>query len=66
MQALGGYTDGKMLFLGLGTGLGSAMIVDGALVPMELAYLPYRKGRTFGGFIGEVGLDGRRGARRPG
>src|ERR1700722_7549454 len=56
MQALGGYTDGKMLFLGLGTGLGSAMIVEGALVPMELAHLPYRKGRTFEDFIGEVGL----------
>jgi polyphosphate glucokinase len=63
MQALGGYTDGKMLFLGLGTGLGSAMIVDGALVPMELAHLPYRKGRTFEGFIGEAGLK-RYGKRR--
>jgi polyphosphate glucokinase len=63
MQALGGYTDGKMLFLGLGTGLGSAMIVDGALVPMELAHLPYRKGKTFEGFIGEAGLK-RHGKRR--
>src|ERR1700692_3290249 len=42
MQALGGYTDGKMLFLGLGTGLGSAMIVDGALVPIGVAPLAYR------------------------
>jgi polyphosphate glucokinase len=58
MQALGGYTDGKILFLGLGTGLGSAMIVDGAMVPMEFAHLPYRKGRTFEGFIGEAGVIG--------
>src|SRR6478609_983780 len=63
MQALGDYENGKMLFLGLGTGLGSAMIVDGALVPMELAHLPYRKGRTFEGFIGEAGLK-RYGKRR--
>lgn len=56
MQALGGYDGGKMLFLGLGTGLGSAMIVDGALVPMELGHLPYRKGKTFEDYIGEAGL----------
>jgi predicted NBD/HSP70 family sugar kinase len=42
MQALGIYEGGRMLFLGLGTGLGSAMIVDGALEPMEIAHLPYR------------------------
>src|SRR5262249_25723215 len=47
MQALGSYEGGRMLFLGLGTGLGTAMVVDGVLVPMELAHLPYRKGRTF-------------------
>ena len=52
MQALGDYENGKMLFLGLGTGLGSAMIVDGALVPMELAHLPYRKDKTFEDFVG--------------
>src|SRR5207302_3029646 len=44
MQALGSYTGGKMLFLGLGTGLGSAMIVDGTIEPMELAHLSYKKG----------------------
>ena len=44
MQALGSYEGGKMLFLGLGTGLGSAMIIDGIIEPMELAHLPYRKG----------------------
>src|SRR5581483_512374 len=43
MQALGSYKGGTMLFLGLGTGLGSAMIVDGVLEPMELAHLPYKK-----------------------
>src|SRR5437773_5345954 len=42
MQALGSYNGGKMLFLGLGTGLGSCMVVDGTLVPMELAHLPYK------------------------
>src|SRR5258708_3651593 len=46
MQALGSYKGGRMLFLGLGTGLGSALIVDGVLEPMELAHLPYKKGRT--------------------
>jgi polyphosphate glucokinase len=56
MQALGSYDGGKMLFLGLGTGLGSAMIVDGALVPMELGHLPYRKDKVFEDFVGEAGL----------
>jgi polyphosphate glucokinase len=56
MQALGSYRGGRMLFLGLGTGLGSAMIVDGILEPMELAHLPYKKGRTFEDYIGEAGL----------
>jgi polyphosphate glucokinase len=56
MQALGGYEGGKMLFLGLGTGLGSAMIVDGVLVPMELAHLPYRTEKTFEDFVGAAGL----------
>lgn len=46
MQAAGSYQGGRMLFLGLGTGLGSAMIVDGIIEPMELAHLPYKKGRT--------------------
>ena len=55
MQALGSYNGGKMLFLGLGTGLGSAMIVDGLVVPMELAHLPYKKG-TFEDYVGIRGL----------
>jgi polyphosphate glucokinase len=55
MQALGSYKRGKMLFLGLGTGLGSAMIVDGAVEPMELGHLPYRKA-TFEDYIGIRGL----------
>lgn len=56
MQALGDYKDGKMLFLGLGTGLGSAMIVDGALVPMEFAHLPYKNDKTFEEFVGAAAL----------
>ncbi len=55
MQALGSYKGGRMLFLGLGTGLGSAMIVDGILEPMELAHLPYKKG-TFEDYVGIRGL----------
>jgi polyphosphate glucokinase len=56
MQALGSYKGGRMLFLGLGTGLGSALIVNGAIEPMELAHLPYRKGRTYEDYVGEAGL----------
>jgi glucose-6-phosphate isomerase len=52
MQALGSYRGGRMLFLGLGTGLGSALIVDGVLEPLELAHLPYRKG-TFEDYVGQ-------------
>jgi polyphosphate glucokinase len=52
MQALGSYEGGRMLFLGLGTGLGSAMVVDGVVQPMELAHLPYRKNRTYEQTIG--------------
>ncbi|HEY2150798.1 MAG TPA: ROK family protein [Vicinamibacterales bacterium] len=55
MQALGSYHGGRMLFLGLGTGLGAALIVDGILEPMELAHLPYKKGRTYENYIGEAG-----------
>jgi polyphosphate glucokinase len=55
MQALGSYRGGRMLFLGLGTGLGSAMIVDGILEPMELGHLPYRKA-TFEDYVGIRGL----------
>lgn len=55
MQALGSYRGGRMLFLGLGTGLGSALIVDGVLEPMELAHLPYKHDRTYEDDIGEKG-----------
>lgn len=56
MQALGSYQGGKMLFLGLGTGLGSAMIVDGVVEPMELGHLPYKR-RTFEDYVGVRGYD---------
>jgi len=56
MQALGSYQGKRMLFLGLGTGLGSAMIVNGILEPMELAHLPYKKGRTYEDYLGLRGL----------
>ena len=56
MQALGSYKRGKMLFLGLGTGLGSAMIVDGIVEPMELGHLPYKR-RTFEDYVGVRGYD---------
>lgn len=56
MQALGSYRGGTMLFLGLGTGLGSALIVDGVLEPMELAHLPYGKGGTYEDYVGLRGL----------
>lgn len=57
MQAIGSYQEGHMLFLGLGTGLGSAMILDGLVQPMELAHLPYRDDRTYEDFVGQRGLD---------
>jgi predicted NBD/HSP70 family sugar kinase len=57
MQALGSYKGGKMLFLGLGTGLGSAMISDGYLEPMELAHLLYKKGKTYEDYLGIRGLE---------
>jgi polyphosphate glucokinase len=56
MQALGSYKGGKMLFLGLGTGLGSAMILDGIIEPMELGHLPYKKG-TYEDYVGIRGFD---------
>jgi len=56
MQALGSYTGGRMLFLGLGTGLGAAMIVDGMLQPMELAHLIYEDGKTYEHYLGLRGL----------
>jgi polyphosphate glucokinase len=56
MQALGSYQGGKMLFLGLGTGLGSTLIVDGIVEPMELAHLPYKKG-TYEDYVGVEAID---------
>jgi polyphosphate glucokinase len=57
MQALGSYKGGRMLFLGLGTGLGSAMIVNGMLEPMELAHLTYKNGKTYEDYLGLRGLE---------
>jgi polyphosphate glucokinase len=56
MQALGSYKKGKLLFLGLGTGLGSTLIVDGIVEPMELGHLPYKKG-TYEDYVGLRGLE---------
>ena len=56
MQALGSYHGGRMLFLGLGAGLGSAMIVDGILEPMELGHLAYKNGKTYEDYVGVRGL----------
>lgn len=62
MQALGSYKGGKMLFLGLGTGLGSALIVEGLLKPMELGHLPYKRS-TYEDYVGRAGLE-RNGTRK--
>jgi predicted NBD/HSP70 family sugar kinase len=66
MQALGSYEGGRMLFLGLGTGLGSALVIDGIVQPLELAHLPYRRGHTFEEYVGAAALErlGRRRWRR--
>ena len=56
MQALGSYQGGRMLFLGLGTGLGTTLIIDGIVAPMELAHLPYKNGRTYENYVGLAGL----------
>lgn len=57
MQALGSYQGDKMLFLGLGTGLGAAMITQHMIAPFELAHLPYRKNKTYEDYVGEQGLE---------
>ena len=62
MQALGSYEGGRMLFLGLGTGFGSALIANGFVQPMELGHLPYKKG-TFEDYVGTAGLE-KRGKKR--
>jgi polyphosphate glucokinase len=56
MQALGAHAGGRMLFLGLGTGLGSALVAEGILIPLELAHLPYRRGRTYEDYVGMRGM----------
>ena len=57
MQALGSYDGGRMLFLGLGTGLGSAVVEDGVVQALELAHLPYREGKSFEDYLGVRGLE---------
>ena len=57
MQAIGSYRGGRMLFLGLGTGLGATLIIDGVVEPTEVAHMPYKRGRTFEDYIGERGRE---------
>jgi polyphosphate glucokinase len=57
MQALGSYHGGNMLFLGLGTGLGTTMIRDDVIVPLELAHLPYRRGKSYEDYVGVAGME---------
>jgi hypothetical protein len=57
MQALGSYAGGRLLFLGLGTGLGAALVLEGLPHPLEIAHLPYRSGKTYEDFLGKRGLD---------
>lgn len=63
MQAMGGYKGGRMLFLGLGTGLGSALVADGVLSSLELAHLPYRRNKTYEQYVGTKGFK-RMGAKK--
>jgi polyphosphate glucokinase len=56
MQAVGSYTGGRMLFIGLGTGMGVTLILDGVVEPMEIGHLPYKRGRTFEEYVGQKGL----------
>src|SRR5579862_9707695 len=57
MQALGSYEGGRMLFLGLGTGLGNTLIIDNVIAPMELGHLPYKKKKSFEDYVGVHGLE---------
>lgn len=59
MQAVGSYNGGRMLFLGLGTGLGAALVIDNVCVPLEVGHLPYRKGRSFEDYLSEASLEKR-------
>jgi len=63
MQAIGSYRGGRMLFIGLGTGLGATLIVDGVVEPTEIGHMPYKRGRTFEDYVGEHGRQ-RLGNRR--
>jgi predicted NBD/HSP70 family sugar kinase len=63
MQAIGSYHGGRMLFLGLGTGLGATLIIDGAVEPTEVGHMPYRRGHTFEDYVGERGRK-RRGNKK--
>ncbi len=57
MQAIGSYRGGRMLFLGLGTGLGAALVLEGVVQPLEIAHLPYRNGKSYEDFLGKRSLD---------
>jgi polyphosphate glucokinase len=57
MQALGSYRGGRLLFLGLGTGLGATLIINGQAQPLEIAHLSYRAGKTYEDFLGKRGFD---------
>jgi predicted NBD/HSP70 family sugar kinase len=57
MQAVGSYAGGRMLFLGLGTGMGATLVLDGIVEPMEFGHLPYKNGRTYEHYVGQRGLD---------
>jgi predicted NBD/HSP70 family sugar kinase len=57
MQAIGSYSGGRMLFLGLGTGLGATLIFDGIVEPTEVGHMPYKAGRTFEDYVGERGRE---------
>jgi len=57
MQALGNYRGGRMLFLGLGTGLGTTLVIEGVIVAMELAHLPYKRGKSYENYLGKKGLE---------
>ena len=63
MQAMGSYQGGRMLFLGLGTGLGATLILDGVVEPMEIGHMPYKHGRSYEEYVGERGLK-RAGTRK--